>query len=306
MRRLAVALAVATLMSGCSNNAQLTGSYIDTDYSDGALMVQIDSVDHRDVHGTITIASFDQNGAVHPRRVPISGTIEGKALNLTVENGTGMNMLNGTVVSDGLDLTMMGDGSSARFLFKRKDAADFNKVLANLRTQSAHTQQDTQEAAFKVQNAARGLKVQSQIDGYADELLRGAEAITAKSGQLNGAIAYYQRLSARNAQLRGMAARANSKSADGGDQLSDINNRLDGNRNLAASTHGNVQDFSHTVEGQSEGAQHRTDEFMTDCRTDSRLSCTRLASAAAEYANSVSVLRTAVAREEAAYNGSRF
>jgi hypothetical protein len=306
MRPLSFALiATAATLTACSSESRLTGSYIDTDYSDGVLMVQIDSVDHRDVHGTISIASFGENGTVSSRRVPISGTIEGKALNLTVENGTGINMLNGTVVADGLDLTMMGNGSSARFLFKRKDAAEFNRVIASLRTQSARALQDKENAAFQVQQAKRGLQVQSQIDGHVDRLLSDAQAIIAKARQLDNAIAYYQRISARNAQLKAIAARVDSKSEDGSGRLGEIESRVDGNRNLAASAHSDVQDFLRDVEGQSEANLRRANEFMAECQSDSRLSCTKLASAVAEYGNSVSSLQSAAGRESAAYDTQR-
>lgn len=298
-------IVAAAALSGCSSESGLTGSYIDTDYSDGVLMVQIDSVDHRDVHGTISMASFGDNGAVSSRRVPISGTIEGKALNLMVENGTGINMLNGTVVPDGLDLMLMGNGSSARFLFKRKDAAEFNRTIASLRTQSARSLQEKESAAFQVQQAARGLQVQSQIDGHVDRLLSDAQVITAKARQLDNAIAYYQRISARNAQLKVMATRVDSRSEDSSERIGDIENRLDGNRNLAASAHSDVQDFLRNVEGQSEANLRRASEFMADCQSDSRLSCAKLASAVSEYGNSVSALRGAVGRENAGYDAQR-
>jgi hypothetical protein len=301
-----MALIVASAMlTACSKDSQLVGSYVDSDYSDGVLMVQVDAVDHRDVHGTISIASFDDSGAVHSRRVPISGTIEGKALNLSVENGTGTDMLNGTVVTDGLDLTMMGNGGSARYLFKRKDAAEFNRVIASLKTQSAQERQQKQTAVLQNQKAARSVQLQSQIDVHADRLFSDAQVINAKARQLDTAVAYYHRISDRNGQLRTMAARLDSRSDTSNDRLGDINNRLDGNRNLANSTHGNVQDFWRNVEGESDAGLTRASQFMNECQSDQRLSCAELQRAVAAYSSSVTVLGAAAARESAAYNTER-
>jgi len=269
------------------------------------LMVQIDSVDHRDVHGTISIATFGDNGTVSSRRVPISGTIEGQALDLTVENGTGMNMLNGSVVPDGLDLTMMGNGGSARFLFKRKDAAEFNRVIASLRTQSAKALQDKQEVVLQDQQMARGLQVQTQINAHTDRLLSDAETINAKARQLDNAIAYYHRISARNGQLRTMAARLDSSSDANSDRLGDISSRVDGNRNLASSAHGQIQDLWRNIEGQSDASLTRANQFMSECQSNPRLKCDELQTAVSAYSSSVTALEAAAARESAAYDTER-
>ena len=298
-----VLIVTAATLSSCSKTSGLIGSYIDADYGDGVMMVQIDSVDHRDVHGTVSLATFDNSGVVHSSRVPISGTVEGKALNLSVENGAGTTVLNGTIVPVGLDLTGMGNGHSIRFLFKRKDASEFNLALEKLRTQSAQSQQEGQAAAFKAESAARGVQLQSQINGHIDQLLSDAEAITAKTRQLDNAIVYYQRISARNAQLRATAARLGSDDATG--RTADAESRVDGNRNLAANAHDQMRSFWQNVQGQSEANLRRASDFMAECQSNSRLSCSRLASAVAEYSNSVSELRTAVGRETAAYDSQR-
>jgi hypothetical protein len=119
-----VSLTTAAILSGCSTGSSLLGRYLDTDYSDGVMIVQIDSVENRSVHGTLIIGNMKgNNGVVQWTQVPFTGTVHEKALNLNIENGTGNSVLNGTVVPDGLDLTMLSNGRAVRYIFKREDNA---------------------------------------------------------------------------------------------------------------------------------------------------------------------------------------
>jgi hypothetical protein len=134
-------------------------------------------------------------------------------------------------------------------------------------------------------------------------MLSDAEAITAKARQLDNAIVYYQRISVRNAQLRAIAARAGSEDPTG--RVGEAESSVDGNRNLAANAHGDVQAFWQNVQGQSDANLRRASDFMADCQSDTRLSCSRLASAVAEYNNSVAELRAAVGKETESYDSLR-
>jgi hypothetical protein len=129
MRALRIAtLGTAAILSGCSSSPGLLGRYLDTDFSDRVMIVQIDSVENHSVHGLLISGNMGSNNdVVQWTQVPIAGTLHDKALSLTIENGTSNSMLNGTVVPSGLDLTMLSNGRAVRHIFKREDNAQAGK-----------------------------------------------------------------------------------------------------------------------------------------------------------------------------------
>lgn len=292
-------LATTAALGGCSNNSSLIGTYIDTDYGDGVMMVQIDSVDHRDVHGTVSLASFGSNGVVQSIRLPISGTIDDKALNLSVGPGAASSVFNGTTTPDGLDLTLLSNGGAVRYIFKRKDAAEFNKTVESLRARMVQSQQD----AVKVQSAARSVELQGQIDRQTDQLLSDAASISGTVRKMDGSGAYYESIAERNARLRAYEARLGRHdiSGRGPEAESDIS----GNNASALGSHTRAMIVWQNVQGTSENELKRAGQLITDCQTDNRLNCTRLARAAAEMTKSVEQFRSAMDREHAAYEAQQ-
>jgi hypothetical protein len=300
MRAICVALLISTVtLGGCSSNSRLVGSYIDTDYGDGVMMVQIDRVDDRNVRGTVSLATFGSNGVVQSSRLPISGTIDDKALNLSVENGAASSMFNGTTTPDGLDLTLLSNGGAVRYVFKRKDAAEFNKTVESLRARMVQSQQDI----LKVQSAARSVELQGQIDSQADQLLSDAASISAAVRKADGSGAYYQSIAARNARLRAYEAGLgrNDISGRGPQAESDMS----GNNASALGSHTRAMLYWQNVQSTSERELKRASQLITDCQTDNRLHCARLASAAAQMTSSVEQFRSAMGRENAAYEAQQ-
>ena len=94
--RLNIAIvAGAGLLAACSAQPRAGGTYIASD-ADGALMVQFTSVHDGQVNGTISLVGAADDGKNVAGTRPFSGTIEGKALNLSIESGTGVGLGTGT------------------------------------------------------------------------------------------------------------------------------------------------------------------------------------------------------------------
>jgi len=290
-----ILIVTAATVAGCSNNSGLTGSYIDSDYGDGVMMVQIDSVDNRNVRGTVSLATFGSNGVVQSTRLPISGTIDDKAVNLSIENGTANSMFNGTTTADGLDLTLLSNGGAVRYRFKRADPAEFNKTVESLRAHMVQSQQD----ALKAQTTARTIQLQGQIDGQVERLIADASEISGAVRKADKSGNYYQSLATKNDQLRAYQARLgpNDISARGPQAEAQIA----ANNAQALSAHTRATMYWQNVQSATDNELKRASELMADCQTDSRLNCSRLTSAAAEMANSVAVLRSTMSRESSAY-----
>ena len=306
MRSLAVTLiAFAATLMGCSHQNPLVGTYISTGHDDGTAMVQIDSVRDNEVRGTFVLVTLAEAGRVDAARRPMSGTIENGALNLTLETGNSLGLITGAVVPNGLELTLMGNGESIRLAFERRNAAEFDRIVSELRVQSAQIRQDNEAAVLETQRTQRRSQIQRQIDTHSDALLADAQTITAKAREVDNVVAGYRRIASRAGQLRAAAQGVDARSDEGSYRLGDINYRREANRDMAATAHGDVQNYWRTIDGRRQANLTRAGQFMADCQSDPRLSCSRLSSAVSSYGQSISALRTAVDRENAAFEAER-
>lgn len=297
-------LAVAASLAGCSGESGIRGSYINHDDSSGALLVQIDDVHDHNVNGTISIVGTDAKGGIVSRRTPLSGTTDGKALNLTMENGTGSGMVTGTVVPAGLQLTLLGNGQSVRLLFKRADPAEFDKIVSDVRTQATQARQETAAATIEEEHTKELANIQRAIESAADRLLFDARAVSEKSRQVENVIDGYPRFTARAAQLRAAAKQVDPRSDITG-RLDDIRWRLNANRDTVADAHSDSQAAIRDLEGSNAGDVNKANQLLQECQTDRRLNCTRLAGALNAYATSAAGLRASVGRETAAFESQR-
>jgi hypothetical protein len=297
-------LAVAASLAGCSGESGIRGSYLNHDDSSGALLVQIDDVHDHNVNGTISIVGTDAKGQIISRRTPLSGTIDGKALNLSMENGTGSGMVTGTVVPTGLQLTLLGNGQSMRLLFKRADPAEFDRIVSDVRTKATQARQETAAAVIEEEHTRELTNIQRAIESTADRLLFDARAVSEKSRQVENVIAGYPRFTARAAQLRAAAKQVDPRNDMTG-RLDDIRWRLSANRDTVTDAHSGSQAAVRDLEGPSTGDVDRANQFLGECQTDRRLNCTHLATALNAYATSAAGLRASVARETAAFESQR-
>ncbi|MFL6726015.1 MAG: hypothetical protein ACJ8FS_05825 [Sphingomicrobium sp.] len=290
------------VLAGCSGESRLGGSYINHDDNSGAFMVQIDDVHDHDVHGTISYVGTDATGKILSTRTPLSGTIDGKGLNLTIENGMGSGMATGTVVAAGLQLTLLGNGQSLRLLFKRADAADFDKIVSDVRTKAAQARQDTATAAIESEHTKVLASIQRAVEASADRLLTNAQSMNQKSQQVESIITGYPRFTARADQLR--AAAKDLRNDDTG-RLDAIRWRMDANRDTVADAHSNSQTAVRDLESSNAGEVNQAKQLLGECQTDRRLTCSRLTSALAAYTTSANNLRAVVSREASAFDAQR-
>jgi hypothetical protein len=293
----------AALLAGCSSS-DVRGSYINHDDSSSAFLVQIDDVHDRNVNGTISIVGTDAKGQIVSRRIPVSGTVEGKALNLTFENGTGSGMATGTVVPAGLQLTLLGNGQSMRLLFKRADPAEFDKIVSDVRTKAAQARQDIAAAAIDDEHTKELASVQRNIESAADRLLADAQIANEKSRQVENVISGYPRFTARAAQLRAAARQVDARNDISG-RLDDIRWRLSANRDIVANAHSDSQAAVGDLEGSNASDVNRANQLIGECDTDRRLNCARLAGALNAYSTSAAGVRAAVGREGSAFESQQ-
>jgi hypothetical protein len=302
-RRLLVGGSLAFL-AGCSGESSIRGSYINHDDSNGGFLVQIDDVQDHTVHGTLSIVATDAKGEVIARRTPISGTVDGKALNLTIENGNGSGMATGSVVPAGLQLTLLGNGQSMRLLFKRANAAEFDKIVSDVRAKSAHARQDTATAAIQDEHTKELVNVQRAVESAADRLFADAQSATEKSRRIENVIAGYPRFAARAAQLRAAARQIDARDDDSG-RLQDISWRLSANRDTVADAHSDAQGAARDLESSRSADLGRVNQLLAECQNDRRLTCTRLAEAFSAYSAGSNNLRAAIVREASAFDAER-
>lgn len=295
---------VALSLAGCSGESGVRGSYINHDDSSSAFLVQIDDVHDHNVNGTISIVGADAKGDIVSRRTPLSGTVDGKALNLSFENGTGSGMATGVVVPSGLQLTLLGNGQSMRLLFKRADPAEFDKIVSEVRTNAAQARQDAAAASIETEHTKALANVQRVIESTADRLFADALATNEKSQQIENVIVGYPRFTARAAQLRAAAKQVDPRNDVSG-RLDDIRWRLSANRDAVAGAHSDAQAAGREFEGSNTGDVSSANELLGECQADRRLTCTRLSSSLAAYSTSIASLNSAVAREASAFEAQR-
>jgi hypothetical protein len=295
---------LAALLASCTGEAGVRGSYINHDESGAAFLVQIDEVHDHNVNGTISFVGADATGKILSTRTPLSGTIDGNAVNLTIENGMGSGMATGTVVRAGLQLTLLGNGQSMRLLFRRADPAEFDKIVTGVRAKATQARQDAATAAIEDAHTKELTNVQRNIESAADRLFADAQGASEKSRQIENVIAGYPRFTARAAQLRAAARQVDPRNDLTG-RLDDIRWRLSANRETVSGAHSDAQDAVRDLDRSNAGDVSRANQLFAECQADRRLNCTRLAGALNAYNTSVARLRAAVGREGSAFEAQR-
>jgi hypothetical protein len=295
---------LAALLASCSGESGVRGSYINHDETGAAFLVQIDDVHDQNVNGTISFVGADATGKILSTRTPLSGTIDGKAVNLTIENGMGSGMATGTVVPAGLQLTLLANGQSMRLLFKRADPAEFDKIVTDVRAKATQARQDTATAAIEDAHTKELANIQRNIESAADRLFADAQGASEKALHVENVIAGYPRFTARAAQLRA-AARQVDPHNDLTGRFDDIRWRLSANRDTVSGAHSDAQAAVRDLDGSNAGDVSRANQLLAECQIDRRLNCKRLAGALNAYNSNVAGLRAAVGREGSAFEAQR-
>lgn len=174
----------AVLLAACSTDPAGVGSYVASE-QDGAMMVQITAIDDGRVTGTLSMVSANSQGKTSAVTRPLSGTLEGEALNLTIDNASGPSLITGTLDGDALRLTFFGRENSSEVVFTRSDAEKFNALVADTRQQAAATKLGLEADAAQQDRITRRAKTQAAIDRDADRLLAKAQELSEKLKRLD-------------------------------------------------------------------------------------------------------------------------
>src|SRR3954462_11774563 len=199
MKRLIV---VAMLLSGaCTRTSAPAESYIASDDT-AAMLLELKPGDGHDVKGTISVVGTDEGGKLKSGTRTLSDTMDGKALNLSVENGNGVTLATGIRTSEGFELTFLNNGTSAKMLFRPQPAEQFPKLVDQFRQHSAEQKQAAQqEALLAVQQRALSVD-QDSINRLAADLNAKAQAVADATLRVQAVAQSYAGASAQTARLR--------------------------------------------------------------------------------------------------------
>jgi len=297
-----VTVLAAGLLAGCSNQPDAMGSYVASD-ADGAMMVQFTSVHDGQVGGTISLVAANDDGKSLAGARPFSGTIEGKALNLSVENGTGVSMATGTLDGDTLRLTLFGNGNSTQFVLAKSDAEKFNELVNANRIRAAEKRQETESAAALNDHMDRRSKTQRSIDQLADSVFAKAGEVTEKSRRIDVVIAGYQAARDRTGRMQRAKSNIDTDSSEGSYRISQIDYQIDGLASDMENTHSEVQTYMRSLGGFVNDATSKSSQFLAECRADRLLNCSRLSESIQSLQTRYQQFRRDYARENNAFNG---
>ena len=303
LTRMNIATVVAVgLLAACSAQSNAVGSYVASD-AGGALMVQITSVQDGQVSGTISLVGAADDGSNVAGSRHFSGTIEGKALNLSIENGTGVSLATGELEGDTLSLTLFANGNSSQFTLAKSDAEKFAELANASRVRAAEKKQDIEgEAALKDRVEQRS-ETQHSIDQLADSVFAKAGEVAKKSRKIGVVIAGYGAARDRTNRMRSAKSKINADSSEGSYRISQIDYQIDGLASGMEATHSEVQAYMRSLSAFVSDTSLKSSQFLAECRADQLLDCSRLSGSMQSLQTRYQQFRRDYARENATFNG---
>lgn len=299
-----VALLGAVLLAGCNSQPAGVGSYIASD-ADGAFMVQITSIEDGRVNGSLSVIAATEDGKTPAVTRPISGTIEGNTLNLTVENGTGLSLVTGAIDGNDLRLTLFGNGNSTQLTLAKSDASKFEELANGQRYRAAEKLQQVETAAASKERIKQRSKIQDSIDRLADNMFEKSQEVQEKSKKTDLVIAEYRVGYSRVGKMRSAKQKFDAESVDDAYQISQLDYQIDGISNNMESVHTQVQSYMESLNGFMADATSQSSQFLAECAADELLNCSRLSSAKQTLTVNYQQFQKGYEREKAAYNGKR-
>ena len=288
------------LMAGCAGSSNPTGTYLTSDEA-GGVMIQMKSAKDDTVSGTFTAALLDERGDVQAGARSFSGTVEGNALNLNIENGTGVSLASGFTTSDGLELTILSNGKSQKLILTKGTTAEFPKIVANLRTRAAELKQVTEEQALAVVQHKALNSAQDRINSVANSISIKAQTVANGVAQIERIVASYAVAATRTDRLRAAQSVATRKLGSDDYRVDQISFAREQNADAARSDHESVQDALERLDAAV--VRHETDATAVRqlCIANSSLNCTVLDSALNTYRRHAQEFRLAAAKERTAF-----
>ncbi len=274
-RKLPISWVAIAMLAACSSESAKLGSYIATD-DDTAFMVQIASIEDGRVNGSVSMVTADENGKTTAVTRPMSGTIEGKALNLSVENGTGLSLVTGTVQGENLRLTFFADGHSSQLILAKSDAEKFEQLANAKRHRAAEKQQGIETAAAMKDRVEQRSKTQKSIDQLADTVFEKTREAQEKSAKIDNVIAGYRTASDRVTKMHLAKRREDNGSPESEYRVTQIEGDLESISNDLEQSHDQVQDDMQSLSGFMTDTTRKSSQFLAECMVDQLLNCSRL------------------------------
>jgi len=135
-----VAVMGLALLGACSRTPEPSGTYL-AKGPNYAIMLHLEAADGQQLRGSIMSREFKADWTIEAVNRPIAGTIEGKAINLTIVYPPGNNPtsvpLSGLMTKDGMDLTIFANGRATDVTFRRGTAEEYQKVVKTIFNQVA-------------------------------------------------------------------------------------------------------------------------------------------------------------------------
>lgn len=274
-KNLAISFLSVAALAACSSGSDKVGSYVASS-DEAVLMVQISSVDKGQVKGAFSVVMVDENGKTTAATRPMSGTIEGNALNLSVENGTGLSIVTGSVEDDGLRLTFFGKGNSSQMMFAKSDASQFDKLANATRLYAVSKQQENENVAATGARIEQRSKIQKSIDRLTDSVFAKAHEVQEKGRKLNVVIAGYGAANTRSAKMQGARAATGSTSPEAEYRASQIDYQMGSISNDMENMHDQVHDYMQSLNRFMADTNSQASTLLAECQADKLLNCARL------------------------------
>ena len=212
-----------------------------------------------------------------------------------------MTIATGTKVDENLDLTLLHDGTSERYTFKRQSPEQFSKIVADFRVRAAALKQAAQEASLNVVQQKALAGYQDRINRIAAEVTNRTESVTEATARLNTAAQSYLPVSRQVARLRSAENAASYRLGSDDYRTSQIALARGQATDAAQADHDAVADL---VDRLREAIhRHETDVASSNelCRANRALDCRNLNDAMKAYRVNSTTFLAAVAREGAAF-----
>lgn len=127
-----LALGLTHLLSACSDQADFDRTYL-TEGGNYVIMLQLQSPDGREISGRIVSTEVGEGWKVIAANKPITGTIEGNAVNFTINHPSGNDPattpVSGIVSGDNLNLTFFAHEKANELVFHRSTAEQYHAAV---------------------------------------------------------------------------------------------------------------------------------------------------------------------------------
>lgn len=292
----------AALLAACSAEPEGVGSYVASE-PDAAMMVQITAIDAGRVDGTLSVVGADDRGKTTAATRPLSGTLEGKALNLSVDNSDSTSLVTGMLEGDTLRLTFFGREDSRQVTFTKSGAEKFNALVAATRRRAAEANLELESDAARDDRIKQRAKTQASIDRDADRVFEKAQELPEKVKKLDVIVAEYRATHDRIKKLKAAKRAADTSAADGAYRASQMDYEITRLTQDMESMHRSVENYAQSLRDFADDLSSVQVQMMGECEADKLLDCARLAASAKTFHAGYRAFNSAHAKEEAAFAG---